>query len=195
MADVIVFHHAQGLTDGVQRFADRLRSAGHRITVPDLYEGRTFDRIEDGVAHADELGFDTIADRGRAAADQLPPQVVYAGFSLGVVPAQMLVQTRPGATGALFFHACLPPSEYGLWPERVPVQVHAMDADPIFTQEGDIEAARSLVATALDADLFLYPGDRHLFADDSLPDYDEPAAALALERVLAFLARLPENEV
>jgi dienelactone hydrolase/uncharacterized damage-inducible protein DinB len=190
MADVIVFHHAQGLTDGVRQFADQLRAAGHRVTVPDLYEGKTFATLEDGVAHAGQIGFDTIIERGRAAAERLPNELVYAGFSLGVLPAQMLAQTRPGAKGALLLHACLPLSEFGgAWPDDVPVQVHGMDADPWFAGEGDIDAARELLKATWDAALFLYPGDRHLFTDASLPDYDAAATALVLQRALGMLGR------
>jgi dienelactone hydrolase len=117
--------------------------------------------------------------------------VVYAGFSLGVIPAQQLAQTRPGARGALLFYSCVPVSEFGgTWPDEVPVQVHAMDADPFFTEEGDIDAARALVEQAKDGELFLYPGDQHLFADSSLAAYDAAATALLTERVLAFLAAL-----
>jgi dienelactone hydrolase len=188
MTDVIVFHHALGLTEGVHDFAAQLRAAGHQVTVPDLYEGATFGTVEEGVAHAQEIGFDTIADRGRAAAESLPAALVYAGFSLGVMPAQMLAQTRPGAKGALLCYACLPPSEFGgSWPAGVPVQIHGMDGDEWFVGDGDIDAARDLVKTAEDAELFLYPGDTHLFADSSLPDYNEAAATLLRQRTLAFL--------
>ncbi|MGH9068703.1 MAG: dienelactone hydrolase family protein [Acidimicrobiales bacterium] len=190
MTDVVLFHHAQGLTDGMRRFADQLRDAGHRVTLPDLYEGRTFDSLADGVSHAEEVGFDTIIERGRLAAEGLPHEVVYAGFSLGVLPAQLLAQTRAGARGALLFHACVPPSELGgPWPADVPVQIHGMDADELFVAEGDIDAARQLVEAVAGAELFLYPGDRHLFADASLPDYDEAAAQLLVRRVLDFLDR------
>jgi dienelactone hydrolase len=191
MTDVVLFHHAQGLTDGVAEFAGQLRAAGHRVTVPDLYEGRRFASIEEGVGFAQETGFDVILERGVRAAESLPADIVYAGFSLGVVPAQKLAQTRPGARGALFFESCLPVSEFGQeWPADVPVQVHGMDADSYFADEGDLDAARDLVAQAKDAELFLYPGDRHLFADPSLPSYDGEAAALLTQRVLSFLARL-----
>jgi dienelactone hydrolase/uncharacterized damage-inducible protein DinB len=190
MTDVVVFHHAQGLTDGVRQFADQLRAAGHRVTVPDLYEGKTFATLDEGVAHASQIGFDTIMERGKAAAEALPNELVYAGFSLGVLPAQMLAQTRPGAKGALLYHSCLPLAEFGgTWPDDVPVQVHAMDADPWFAGEGDIDAAHELLKANWDAALFLYPGDKHLFADASLPDYDQAAAALLIQRSLGLLAR------
>ena len=187
MTDVVVFHHAQGLTEGVHRFAGQLRAAGHHVTVPDLYDGKTFGTLDEGVAYAAEVGFETIIERGRAAVEGLPEELVYAGFSLGVLPAQMLAQTRPGAKGALLFHACVPVSEFGIWPEDLPAQVHAMESDQLFVADGDLDAARDLVQQAWDAKLFLYPGDRHLFADSSLPGFDPGAAALLTQRVLGFL--------
>lgn len=190
MADVLLFHHALGPTEGLHAFANELREAGHRVQTPDLFEGRTFGSIEEGVAYAGEVGWDEIMARGERAADSLTNELVYGGFSLGVVPAQKLAQTRPGATGALFFYSCLPPSEFGGWPTDLPVQIHGMDADPIFMDEGDVDAARELVASADDAELFLYPGDQHYFADSSLPSYDADATRLLTQRVLEFLARV-----
>jgi hypothetical protein len=113
MADVLLFHHAQGQTPGFLGFADELRNAGHDVHAPDLYHGRTFDDLTDGVAYADEIGFEDIVARGVGAAEGLPTGLVYAGFSLGVLPAQKLAQTRPGARGALLFHSCLPVPELG----------------------------------------------------------------------------------
>lgn len=188
MAEIVLFHHAQGLTPGVVAFADQLRGAGHTVHTPDLFEGRTFDTVEEGVGHASEIGFGEVIDRGVRAVEGLSADLVYAGFSLGVLPAQQLAQTRPGARAALFFHACLSVSEFGpAWPDGVPVQVHAMAADPFFVDDGDIDAARALVDEAADAELFLYPGDQHLFADSSLPSYDADASALLAQRVLDFL--------
>jgi dienelactone hydrolase len=188
MAETLLFHHAHGLTAGVVDFAERLRQAGHTVHTPDLYEGRVFDTLDEGIAHAQEVGFGSIMERGRLAAEGLTSELVYAGFSLGVMPAQMLAQSRPGAKGAQLFHACLPTSEFGgAWPRGVPVQIHGMDADELFVDEGDLDAARALVATTTDAELFLYPGKQHLFADTSLPSYDEHAASLLTERVLSFL--------
>lgn len=189
MADVLLYHHVQGLTAGVRVFADRLRGAGHTVRTPDLFDGRTFDTIDDGMAYARQAGFGALAERGVAVAEELDPDLVYAGFSFGVMPAQRLAQTRPGARGALLFSGCVPVSEFGTaWPAGVPVQVHAKDADPFFAEEdGDLGAARALVDSADAAELFLYPGKEHLFADSSLPSYDEAATALLVERVLAFL--------
>jgi len=186
MTEVLLFHHAQGQTEGFLAFADELRAAGHVVHAPDLYDGNTFTDLNEGVGYAREVGFGTIGERGLLAAEGLPNELVYAGFSLGVMPAQMLAQTRPGAKGALFFSAAFPASEFGeSWPPDVPVQIHMMPGDEWV--EEDLPAARELAETVDGAELFLYPGDRHLFADSSLPDYDESAATLLKRRVLAFL--------
>ena len=188
MAEVLLFHHAQGQTSGFVAFADELRRAGHTVHAPDLYDGRTFATLDEGVAYAEQVGVAEIIERGVRAADGLPSELVYAGFSLGVLPAQKLAQTRAGARGALLFYSCVRTSEFGTsWPADVPVQIHGMDADPIFVDEGDLDAARALVASAEHAELFLYPGDQHYFADSSLPSYDADAAALLSQRVLDFL--------
>ncbi|MGA9159679.1 MAG: dienelactone hydrolase family protein [Actinomycetota bacterium] len=185
MTTVLLFHHAQGQTPGCLAFADELRQAGHTVHAPDLYDGETFDDLDEGLAHAKRIGFPEIFRRGSAAAADPPADIVYAGFSLGGLPAQSLAQTRPGARGALLFHSCVPTSEFGgPWPEGVPLQIHMMDADP--WGEEDRPAAEALVEEADGAELFLYPGSAHLFADPSLEDYDEQAAGLLKERTLAF---------
>jgi len=193
MAEVLMFHHAQGLTPGVRAFADELRAAGHIVHTPDLFDGRIFQSIDEGLAHIGKMGFDEMRERGVRVADDLPPALVYAGFSFGVLPAQKLAQTRAGARGALLFYSCLPISgewAFGPWPDGVPVQIHGMDNDPIFVGEGDIVAAREIVEKVRDAELFLYPGDQHYFADSSLPSYEAEATALLTRRVLAFLGRI-----
>jgi hypothetical protein len=132
VTEVLLFHHALGLAP-----------------------------LDDGLAHAREIGLENILERSIREADDLPADLVYAGFSLGEMAAQKLAQTRPGARGALLFYSCIPISgewAFGPWPDGVPVQIHGMDADPIFVGEGDIEAARGIVGTVEDADLFLYPG-------------------------------------
>jgi dienelactone hydrolase len=190
MAEVLLFHHAQGQTSGFLAFADELRVTGHVVHAPDLYDGKTFASLDEGVSYAKEVGFATIGERGLRAADGLPNELVYAGFSLGVMCAQELAQTRPGAKGALLFSAAFPASEFGgSWPQGVPLQIHMMEADEWAME--DLPAARELVATVEGAELFLYPGDRHLFADSSLPDYDEGAAKLLKQRVLTFLDPIP----
>jgi dienelactone hydrolase len=188
MAEVLLFHHVHGLTEGVRSFADELRAAGHVVHTPELYEdGRTFDDRDEAMRYADGLGMTTFVERGRAIADELPTGLVYAGFSLGAVPAQALAQTRPGAKGALLFYGAIPLSYFGgAWPDGVPVQAHVMEDDEL----GDVEETREFAETVPTAELFVYPGDGHLFADETQPDYDGAAAAALKERVLAFLERV-----
>ncbi len=193
MADVLLFHHIQGLTPGVVALADELRAAGHTVHTPDLYGGRTFETIQEGAAFSQGEDAPDLGQLADEAAAALPDGIVYAGISSGVMQAQRLAQTRPGAAGAILMEACVPVTgewAFGPWPEGVPVQVHGMDADEFFALEGDIDAARELVATVPDAELFTYPGDGHLFEDSSLPSYDAEAAALLQKRVLDFLARV-----
>lgn len=187
MSEILLFHHIQGLTDGVRAFADTLREDGHTVHTPDLFETRTFDSIEEGFAFAKQTGFDTLRQRGSEAVESLGSDLVYGGFSFGVTIAQGLAQTRPGARGALLLHSCLPISEFSpTWPDGVPVQIHGMEGDEFF--EEDLPAARELADSIAQAELFVYPGDRHLFTDSSLDAFDAEATALLLERVRAFLA-------
>jgi dienelactone hydrolase len=193
MADVLLFHHAQGLTPGIHAFADDLRAAGHTVHTPDLFEGQTFGSIDEGMAYIKSIGFDEARARGVKVADAYPNELVYAGMSFGEAIAQELAQTRPGARGALLFYSAIPVTgewAFGPWPDGVPVQIHGMDNDPIFVGEGDIEAAREIVEKAEDGELFLYPGDQHYFSDSSLASYDAEATALLTKRVLEFLARV-----
>ncbi|MFC4786438.1 dienelactone hydrolase family protein [Nocardioides sp. MAHUQ-72] len=187
MAEVLLYHHIQGLTDGVRAFADALRQDGHTVHTPDLFDGRTFGSIEEGFGFARDTGFDSIRERGAAAADELGTDLVYAGFSFGVTIAQRLAQTRPGARGALLMESCIPVAEFGgAWPEGVPVQIHGKEGDEFFDE--DLPAARELADSTAAAELFVYPGDQHLFTDSSLDAYDPEASALLMERVRAFLA-------
>lgn len=189
MAEVLLYHHIQGLTPGVRAFADDLRRTGHSVHTPDLFEGRTFGSLEEGSGFVRDTGFDAIWERGAAVADELGPRLVYAGFSFGVMIAQRLAQTRPEARGALLMYSCVPVAEFGeAWPQGVPVQIHGKEGDEFF--EEDLPAARELASSAATAELFVYPGDQHLFADSSLGDYDPEASALLMERVWAFLAPL-----
>src|SRR5487761_660747 len=185
MAEVVLFHHVQGLTDGVRGFAEELRRGGHTVHTPDLFEGATPTTIDEGVALAGSIGDDLLGDRADASVAGLPSGLVYAGISLGAATAQRLAQTRPGARGALLYEACMPVTgewAFGPWPAGVPVQIHGMDQDPFFALEGDIDAARELVEIVGPelAELFVYPGDRHLFVDSSLPSYAPDAAGLVV---------------
>jgi dienelactone hydrolase len=196
MAEIVLFHHVQGLTLGVRAFAERLRTAGHSVHTPDLFGGEVADSIEGGLAIVNRIGDEELDRRVDESVAGLQDGLVLAGFSLGGASAQRLAQTRPGARGALLYESCLPISgewAIGPWPDGVPVQIHGMEKDPFFGLEGDIDAARELVATVGPdlGELYVYPGDRHLFTDSSLPSYDEEATELVIERSKAFLARLP----
>jgi dienelactone hydrolase len=195
MTEVVLFHHVLGLTDGVRTFADQLAAGGHTVHTPDLYDGRVATSLDEGFSIMKSIGDDTIAERVEQTLADLPRDLVYAGISLGVMTAQRLAQTRPGARGALLFEACVPITgdwAFGPWPEGVPVQVHGMDDDEFFAHEGDLEAARELVETigSEQGELFTYPGDKHLFLDGSLPSHDAAATRLVLERSRALLDRV-----
>ena len=185
MAHVLLFHHVCGRTTGMEALAERLREAGHAVTVPDLLGGRTFATVQDGAAHVRDLGFDTVVTRGVAAADDLPGEVVYAGVSLGVMPAMRLAVRRPGALGVLCLEGIVTPTSYGAWPPGVPVQAHAARDDPW----AEVQIVERVVDD-LGGELFLYDGDQHLFTDASLPAHDPAATDLVVARTLAFLDQL-----
>ena len=187
MAEILLFHHAQGFTPGVQAFADELRGAGHVVHAHDLYDGATFATVDEGVAHARSLGFDVLQERGEQLAQELPADLVYVGFSMGCMPAQKLAMTRPGARGALLLHSAIPLEFFGgTWPAGVRAQIHVMEGD----DWGDVPDAQEIAAAVDEVELFLYPGNAHLFSDRSLAEHDEAAAALLRQRVLVFLAEL-----
>ncbi|MEU0076476.1 dienelactone hydrolase family protein [Micromonospora tulbaghiae] len=195
MAEIVLFHHIQGLTDGVRALADSLRSGGHTVHAPDLFDGERPATIEDGAALTKRIGGDVLDRRADALVADLPAGLVYAGVSWGAAIAQRLAQTRAGARAALLYEACLPVTgewAIGPWPDGVAVQVHGMEHDPFFGLEGDVDAARELVSIVGPerGELYVYPGDRHLFTDSSLPSYDPEATALVVSRSRELLDRL-----
>ena len=186
MSEIVLFHSAYGRRPAVLDFAERVRRAGHAVHVPDLYDAEVFDSLEAGIVKRDSLGMAELARRAAAAVADLADDLVYAGFSLGCAPAQLLAQTRPGARGALLMHGALPAEAFETeWPEGVALEVHGMEDDPWF----DVDVARRLVDGAADGVLHCYPGGKHLFADSGLSDYDPQAAELMTKRALAFFAR------
>jgi dienelactone hydrolase len=194
MTEVVLFHHVQGLTDGVRAFAEELRAGGHTVHAPDLFEGERPETVDAGVAFVKSMG-DALSERAKQVVADLPQNLVYAGFSWGGSTAQEFAQTRAGARGALLYESCMPITgdwAVGPWPDGVPVQIHGMEQDPIFGLEGDLEFAGQLVNTVGPelAELFVYPGDQHLFTDSSLPSYDADATALVLQRSREFLDRV-----
>ena len=195
MAEVVLFHHVQGLTDGVRAFAEELGKNGHTVHTPDLFDGERPATVEDGIALVQQIGDEELDRRANATVDRLPPDLVYGGFSFGGATAQGFAQTRPGASGALLYESCVSLTadwSFGPWPDGVGVQIHGMDHDPFFADEGDLDAARELVAIVGPrlAELFTYSGSKHLFTDSSLPSYDPAATALVLHRSVEFLDKL-----
>jgi dienelactone hydrolase len=195
MAEVVLFHHVQGLTDGVREFAAELAKGGHVVHTPDLFDGVRPVSVDEGIAFVQSLGDEELDKRAEAAVANLPGGVVYGGFSFGGATAQAFAQTRPGARGALLYESCVSLTEdwsFGPWPDGLPVQIHGMEADPFFAGEGDLAAAEELVAIVGPqlAELFTYQGDAHLFTDSSLPSYDKTATALVLHRSIEFLDKL-----
>ncbi len=195
MAEVILFHHIEGLTDGVRGLAERFRAGGHTVHTPDLFDGELPPTIDEGMALVRSIDDAVMEERINGALAGAGSEIVYAGISFGAGTAQQLAQTRSGARGALLYEACIPITgewAFGPWPEGLPVQIHGMDQDPFFALEGDLDAARELVETVGPelGELFVYPGDKHLFTDSSLPSYDAGAAELVVQRSLEFLDRL-----
>lgn len=189
MASILLFHHVLGLTPGVEALAERLRSAGHRVRVPDLFEGRRFDDIPSGMAHLTELTVPGLLARVDAVADAGEAAEYVIGMSMGVLAAQYLAETRAGVRGAVLLDSFVPPENFGSWPKGLPAQIHGLERDPEFALSGDLDAARAFVAAEPAAELFLYDGDGHLFMDRSLASWHPAHAETATLRILAFLAR------
>jgi dienelactone hydrolase len=195
MAEVVLFHSALGLRPGVTAAADRLRAAGHKVHAPDYYDGEVFDDLDEGLRKRDALGYAEIAQRAREAVAGLPAGLVFTGFSLGAVPAELLAATTPGTRGAVLMHAAIPVEDFGefgveRWPAGVPVQVHYAAGDP-WVEASEVAALGDAVRGAGAAfEEHAYPGSGHLFADSDLPRYDQASSDAMWRRVLAFLDRV-----
>lgn len=197
MAEVVLLHSVLGLRPGVIAAADRLRAAGHTVHAPDLYDGEVFDDLDDGQRKEDALGYQEIARRARESVAGLPEGLVFAGFSLGAVHAELLAASRPGALGAVLMHGAVPVEELGeffgveRWPAGVPVQMHYAAGDPWVEAEEEVapfgEAVRGAGAAFEEHS---YPGSGHLFSDPDLPEYDRASSEAMWKWVLAFLDRI-----
>jgi dienelactone hydrolase len=191
MAEVALFHSAQGLRPGVVGFADDLRKGGHVVHTPDLFDGAVFERLDEGIAFRDEIGIPELIRRAGEAVAELPPTTAMAGFSMGASAAAYLAAHRPEGRGHVQMHAAIPPRELGVdaWPP-VPVQVHFAVDDPWVDADELRSLSEAVRAAGVDFEEFSYPGDGHLFADPDLPEYDEASSQLMRRRVLAFLSAL-----
>lgn len=188
MTEIVMFHHVLGRTAALEEIASGLRDAGHTVHVPDLFDGRTFNTIYEGMAFVETIDSDELLGKAEAEVQSLPDDIVYLGFSLGAAFAQQLVQNREGARGGIFMYACVAPEYFGDWPDDVPVHIHAMQDDPFFAD--DAPAAKALDAEHEKVSLFLYPGNGHLFLERGHDHYDADSADLALSRIDSFLTSL-----
>ncbi|HET9181598.1 MAG TPA: dienelactone hydrolase family protein [Candidatus Angelobacter sp.] len=189
---VVLFHSAYGLRPAVHDFADTLRSAGHTVVTPDLYDGEVFAERTDAIRKIQDLGFDAILERARASVAALPSQLVFAGFSNGGACAELLAATRPGARGAVLMHAPLMIRDlgYAAWPEHIPVQVHFSDKDPIKNQAVIEKLADKVRASGSRFEQFDYDAPGHLFADPAFPAYSAIATEAMTKHVIEFLGAI-----
>ncbi|MFF8957056.1 dienelactone hydrolase family protein [Streptomyces sp. NPDC014894] len=187
---IMLLHSTYGLRPAVGSAAERLRAAGHQVWTPDLFEGRTFDTVEDGMAFKDGLGKDELLKRAvLAAAPYSDRGLVYAGFSLGASIAQTLALGDEKARGLLLMHGT---SDIAVNAsvDELPVQLHIADPDPFEPHDWLTAWYLGMGRAGADAEVYRYPGAGHLFTDPELPDYDEEAAETAWRVSLGFLESL-----
>ncbi|SCE11975.1 Dienelactone hydrolase [Streptomyces sp. DvalAA-43] len=188
--NIMLFHSTYGLRPAVHAAADRLRAAGHEVQVPDLFEGHTFDTVEEGLAFKEEVGKDELLRRAvLAAAPYSDRGLVYAGFSFGASTAQTLALGDEKARGLLMFHGTSDIAENASVDE-LPVQLHVADPDPFETHDWLNSWYLQMQRTGADVEVYRYPGAGHLFTDAELPDFDQASAELAWKVALGFLATL-----
>lgn len=198
MAQIVLFHSAYGLRPAVHAAAERLRAAGHQVTTPDLYDGRTFDTVEEGMAYKDEITQNELLRRAiGAVAPLLTPAagatapadgLVYAGFSLGGALAQNLALADEHAKGLLLLHGTSDIRDDAA--TGIPVQLHVAEPDP-FEPEDWLNAWYLRMRKAgADVEVHRYRGAGHVFTDPDLPDHDAEAAERTWAVALDFLAEL-----
>ncbi|MDN5833686.1 MAG: dienelactone hydrolase family protein [Brevibacterium sp.] len=189
MTTLVLLHSALGKTPGISAIADRYTAAGHTVFAPDFYEGQTFSTADEGVDHAQKVGFSQLVDRVVAACADLPDEIVFAGLSLGAGIAQQMGKNDSRARGALLFHGGGFPKPTR-WQEDVPVQIH-FSVEDVWRDAGAPETLMESAARAgTQAEYFLYPGATHLFSDPLVADYREDSAELLFDRSLALLERV-----
>jgi dienelactone hydrolase len=185
MAEIVLFHHAGGLMPGVLDLAEKLRVVGHTVHTPDLFEGHTFDDVNDGVAWAQGIGQEVFADRAKAFVRTVPSEeLVYGGLSMGCARAAEQVLFRQGALAAFFLYGAIDPAWWNKrWPADVPAEAHLTESDPW----RELEAEEGFKARIPRHELFTYPGQGHLFMEPDHPDYDEELAHIVTSSLIDFL--------
>lgn len=188
--NIMLFHSTCGLRPAVHASAERLRAAGHEVRVPDLFEGHTFETVEEGMAFKEQLGKDELLKRAVLAAAPYSDQgLVYAGFSFGASVAQTLALGDAKARGLLLLHGTSDIAENASVDE-LPVQLHVADPDPFESHDWLTSWYLQMQRTGADVEVYRYPGAGHLFTDPDLPDFDQAAAELAWKVAIGFLATL-----
>jgi dienelactone hydrolase len=190
VSDVAVFHSALGVRAGIHDAADRLRAAGHTVTVVDQYDGRSFGDLDEASAYVDEVGFPALMQVALDAVADLPDGFSALGFSNGGGMAEHVATQRP-VDRVVLASGTLPLEMLGVasWPTRTATQIHYALGDPHRNEQWLQAVVTSIETSGASVDLHTdYPGDGHLFTDPELPDHDAANTALFWQRVLAFLA-------
>ncbi|MEU2679727.1 dienelactone hydrolase family protein [Streptomyces sp. NPDC007107] len=188
--NIMLFHSTYGLRPAVHASAERLRAAGHEVRVPDLFEGHTFETVEEGMAFKEQVGKDELLKRAVLAAAPYSDQgLVYAGFSFGASVAQTLALGDAKARGLLLLHGTSDIAENASVDE-LPVQLHVADPDAFESPDWLNSWYLQMQRTGADVEIYRYPGAGHLYTDPELPDFDQDAAELTWKVALGFLATL-----
>lgn len=194
MAQLLLLHHALGVTSALRRLADRFEDAGHDVVVPDLFESRVFASVEEGMEHVESVGIETLAGLGEDAASDMQPGFVVCGISLGAIAAMRAGVSNDAVAAVVVASACIP-EEYigGPWPRTLPLRVVASREDAMFRDEGDLEAATEYTHSAQQAKLKLMPGREHLFVEADDPE-STAATEWLVETVMRFLDRVDADQ-
>jgi len=199
--EIVLFHSVLDLRPGFKKAAEKLQNQEYIVHTPNLYdEGVVFDDYEKADAYLQSIGsYPELLKRTRESVVDLPDELIYAGFSNGGASAEYLALTRPKARAAILFSGALPlemlleigGDQQQNWPKSVPVQLHYTKNDPFRNQEWIDSFRESVSSSQAQLNFYEYPGEGHLFTDDSLPnEYNEESSKQLWERVFKFLNQI-----